>query len=166
MAIPDSHLIRKPLMCLENRNGLIAILTTRSRLIVNYVEGGYKGLNFAFEQKNYVTEFFRPLLLAYPSVGGGSEEINNLAERCSRNNSENEPAFVVLGLAMALSTHVPSKLGIQLVYTYTACRFVHNIMFALLPGMPQFGPSIRSLAFITSLMIMFALGVIAILAVW
>lgn len=152
----------------HSRNGLTAIITTRSRLIVNYVEGGYKGLNFAFEQKNYVTEFFRPVLLAYPSVGGGSEEITTLSERCSCNNSENEPAFVVLGLATALSSadRFPSRLGIQIMCTYTACRFLHNIMFILLPAMPQFGPSIRSAAFIMSLMCMYVLGVIAILAVW
>ena len=152
--------------CFSTRSGLIAMITTRSRLIVNYVEGGYKGLNFAFEQKNYVTEFFRPILLAYPSVGLGSEEITALSERISRNNSENEPAFVVLALATAWTSKLPSKLGIRVVSIFTACRLLHNIMFVLLPVMPQFGPSIRSAVFIISLMCMFVLGVIAIIAVW
>ena len=148
-----------------SRNGLIAVITTRSRLIVNYVEGGYKGLNFAFEQKNYVTDFFRPILFAFPSVGGGSEEITSLSERCSRNNSENEPAFVIMALATALIS-TPPVLGIQTITTFTACRFLHNVMFVLLPIMPQFGPSIRSAAFIISLMCTFVLGIMAILAVW
>ena len=122
-------------------------------------------MNFAFEQTNYVTDFFRPILLAYPSVGGGSEEITSLSERCSRNNSENEPAFVVLALATALIA-TPPRFGIHTVAAFTICRFLHNVMFVLLPVMPQFGPSIRSAAFISSLICMYVLGVIAILAVW
>ena len=133
---------------------------------MNFVEGGYKGLNFVFEQVNYVTEFFRPVLLAYPAFGGGSEEVTKLAERCSQNNAENEPAFVVLGLAARLVPTLPTTTATYLVYTYTVCRTVHNIMFVLLARMPKTGPSIRSGAFIVSLMCMFALGAITIIAVW
>lgn len=69
------------------------------------------------------------MFLAFEGWGLGGEDFIARAERVAKNNAENEPFFLILGLCGAVCGSIPSAVGTALIDLFLIARCAHNAVY-------------------------------------
>jgi len=124
----------------------IHLLVSRSRITTDITQYGF----------NPIMKIFQPVLLAYPSFGTVSSEA---LERIEKNNSDNEPFFLLVMAIAGLTKSFPADLGVMIVTVYMWARVVWTVL-SLLKGklMSSVGTTLISISWMPTSLIPFFVG--------